>query len=195
MSDQLKTATAAAHQSLEAFLIPIIKQTRTPAEYGKLLRMFYGYYKPLEDAIDRFPVGGVLADFELRRKAALILQDMKDLTAEPLPVMSAAVPAISNLPQAMGALYVLEGSTLGGQIIAKILQRNLHRGPETGFRFFSGYGEETAAKWECFQEVLAGFCADRSQYPEVEKAAEQTFIHLKSWAETCYRYEHTKEKL
>ncbi len=53
-------------------------------------------------------------------------------------------------------LYVLEGSTLGGQVIRK---RLLARGQAmTGLSFLDPYGPETGRRWKDFLAVLQREC-------------------------------------
>ena len=90
---------------------------------------------------------------------------------------------------------MLEGSTLGGLIIAKILQRNLQLPQEKGFTFFSGYGAETDNKWTAFKDVLATWCSELAMYTALSASADRTFIQLKNWALLIYQDERAKEKL
>jgi heme oxygenase len=52
-------------------------------------------------------------------------------------------PKLQSLLQPQGCVYVIEGSTLGGQFILKWLQRSLH--PRISRLYFTGYGSETRA--------------------------------------------------
>lgn len=196
MLDELRKTTASSHQALEGFLIPVIKNTFTVAEYSRLLRMFYGYYKPLEEQLDQFAMNEVLPDYDQRRKAQLILDDLHQLGQEEahLPLCT-NLPSIQNRDEALGALYVLEGSTLGGPVIKKILQRNLQRQEEEGFSFFAGYREKTQERWEAFKMELENHSLGNRDSSRVAAAASDTFIYLKRWAELSYNYEPAKEKL
>lgn len=195
MAAQLKSTTQQSHQALEGFLIPVIKNVSTVAAYVRLLKMFYGYYKPVEEAIDVFPVSHDLPDYDQRRKADLIMNDLKTLNEETVIPLCSAIPVLGTIEEAFGAMYVLEGSTLGGLIITKILQRNLQLPGTNGFTFFSGYGKDTGRKWAFFKEVLDTYCSDTDKYNRISFTANDTFIQLKKWAELTYRYECTKEKL
>jgi heme oxygenase len=59
----------------------------------------------------------------------------------------------------IGTLYVIEGATLGGQVISRHLYRHLGFSANAGARFFNGYGDEAAT-----QQQWTLFCqfADRS---------------------------------
>ena len=196
MTNDIKKITAPAHQALEGFLIPVIKNVFTIPDYVRLLRLFYGFYKPVEDALEAFAIHEVLSDYEQRRKAQAIMRDLETLNQPSLDApLCTFIPLIRGREEAFGALYVLEGSTLGGLIIKKILQRNLQQEGEPGFEFFTGYADRTAERWEGFKAVLDTQYKSAEQLHRVCATAVQTFTQLNKWAEMCYQYEPAEEKL
>ena len=74
----------------------------------------------------------------------LIAEDLRVLGA-PLPTIAdqAYLPSIPGTAEAIGALYVMEGSTLGGQIIKKMIAKQLGTAEDHATSFFNGYGEAT----------------------------------------------------
>jgi heme oxygenase len=54
----------------------------------------------------------------------------------------------------LGAMYVMEGSTLGGQYIARQVEEALGLEPGVGDAYFRGYGERTGEMWRAFRAVL-----------------------------------------
>jgi heme oxygenase len=63
-----------------------------------------------------------------------------------------AFPVPSNKAQALGMMYVLEGSTLGGRFI---LQRLSELGSDVSqLSFLDPYGAETGPRWRSFLRVL-----------------------------------------
>ena len=91
-----------------------------------------------------------------RSRSALILDDLATLgwssrEVESIPLCS-ELPETASLDQALGCLYVLEGSTLGGSIICRAVQQRL--GPSPGRSFFAGYGDRTGTMWNAFCDVL-----------------------------------------
>ena len=120
-----------------------------------------------------------------RRKASAILHDLAAIGLDtPLPEECRELPLIVNSAQAFGALYVMEGSTLGGKTIARmLLQKSIPAVNEKALTFFRGYREETGARWKFFQDVFN----QQEDVEEIITAAHDTFKHLKSWMErfTC----------
>ena len=86
-------------------------------------------------------------------------------------------------------MYVLEGSTLGGQIITAMLKRQMERESDTGLSFFLGYGEETPRMWERFKSYLNREFSVQQQ-GEILRAANETFNSFHNWVQQ-YELEKT----
>lgn len=95
-----------------------------------------------------------------RGRSALAAADMLDMSATaPDTLAQAAEHAVDEVPlhdaaSAFGSMYVIEGSALGGQVIAPMLERHLGLTPEHGARYFHGHGARTGAMWREFREVI-----------------------------------------
>ena len=187
MIKYLREHTARLHQELEKVLIPRIKQTTTPAEYISLLQLFYGYYYPLEQHIAAHLDTSFPGGFDQRRKASLLLQDIAMINGAPVdqPASCTDIPEITDAGQALGALYVMEGSTLGGQVISQILSRNI-AAPELpkALTFFQGYGANTQTMWESFVHYVDGYNGTDIQKQRMIDTAADTFLKFRRWAES-----------
>ena len=75
--------------------------------------------------------------------------------------MSSYLPGIENEVQAQGALYVLEGSTLGGRGITKMLLRQCPWLTLQKLTFFNGYGAGTGPMWLSFHTAFKTAKRDR----------------------------------
>lgn len=93
------------------------------------------------------------------------------------------LPRIENVACALGAMYVLEGSTLGGRFISKMIAEKLDLPDTEGIRFFTGYGSHTSEKWDLFKDLLNNYTASNMVENEVIEAANQTFTKFKNWIE------------
>jgi heme oxygenase len=179
LTAELKETTEAVHQAAEKKMILALKSIATDQDYVQMLSWLYGFYAPLEKLIrsqltlENFP------DMIKRSRVEFILWDLKEFGSEaPKPDFCRQLPVIDSYARALGALYVLEGSTLGGRIIAGMVSRQL--GSTKGLSFFNGYGAETASMWQSFKDFL-----DRPWTPlqrqEIIAGAEDTFITFKNW--------------
>ncbi|WP_162902872.1 biliverdin-producing heme oxygenase [Taibaiella koreensis] len=146
--EAIKEATREAHQHLEKQVILQLKQIRTPMDYGALLSKFCLYFNALEQKIAPHINTESLPDYDQRRKAHRLHDDLATtgflLSGHP----AVSLPVIGNVYHAFGALYVMEGSVMGGGIIIKMLKEKC--GIHEGYTFFQGYGDHTPAMWQYF---------------------------------------------
>jgi heme oxygenase len=185
LADQLKKDTLTNHQQLEKLLIGRMKAIRSIADYTNLLQLFYTYFGGLELVINQYINQADLPDYELRRKTEALAQDIKDLGGQPQPLADKqALPNIQNSLQAYAALYVIEGSTLGGKIISKMMAQQLGVNNSKGFSFFNGYGENTENMWETFKNALNAKAKTVGEENDIIITANQTFTMFKKWAKT-----------
>ena len=124
---------------------------------------------------------------DARWKTRLLERDLRvlgcgaALDARQIPE-SNVLPSISGVAEALGCMYVLEGATLGGQIIVRHLRRTLGVEPESGAAFFGSYGAEVGPMWKCFGDVLATYSAAHPAEDEIIVAtARETFDALDRW--------------
>jgi heme oxygenase len=169
----LRLRTRAAHERLEA-TVDLRSLTVSRAGYAETLSVFYGIYAVLEPALWQAVPWTLLGlDAEQRRKLPLLLEDLAALGIDyrSLPLCS-EIPDVSSVERALGALYVLEGSTLGGKLIRRELQRGL--GLES--RFFSSYGASVGSMWRDFTCALERFADEHGGLDETIAAANDTFL-------------------
>lgn len=150
MMSLLKTATQAQHRAVEA-LMPVMHPSLTSLGYARLLCRLQAIVQPLETRLVDLEVPEMF-DLPRRLKAPLLSRDLAWFPAvhPVLPV----TPALAGVPEALGALYVLEGATLGGQIISRHLHQTLGITPERGGAYFSGYGRSTGQMWQAFSQQM-----------------------------------------
>jgi heme oxygenase (biliverdin-IX-beta and delta-forming) len=147
----LRQHTRDAHQRVEAAL-PVMSEGLTIPAYVALLRRLHWFYGRTEGELDRWatelrPYG---IDLEARRKEPLLARDLWALGAAPLPTGGRPAAAPSTVGRALGAVYVVEGATLGGQVVRRQLARTLGLTPSHGCAFFASYGDRVGPMWrEC----------------------------------------------
>jgi len=189
VAQQLKKQTATAHADSENMLMPFLNSIRNSDDYARILKMFYGFFAPLENRIAGWVSTGILADIHERRNASLIIEDLKAIgtNTEELPLAS-QLPEINSIASALGAMYVLEGSTLGGRFIAKMLAKNEALAVSSGhLNFFNGYGEQTGDKWKSFITLVNNY---PDQVEELIAAANETFRCMGSWMHQTLHHEN-----
>jgi len=154
LHQRLREATAEAHAALERDLVWEAR-VATLAGYRSLLARLRGFHAAFEPAI-----GAGLADeafFGPRRRLAKLDADLAHLGLEATAIEALPAPAPGRLagPEAaMGALYVLEGSTLGGQVIGRKVEGLHGLRAETGCAYYRAHGRAAGAMWQAFRARL-----------------------------------------
>lgn len=182
LADQLKTNTETNHQQLEKQLVTRMKAVRSKEKYTDLLQLFYTYFGGLEEEIDQYINPAYLADYAKRRKTDALVKDIVDLGGVLQSKASGVdLPQLKNHLQAFGALYVIEGSTLGGQIISKMMAKQLDLQGDIGLTFFKGYGDNSVPMWNVFKQALNAQTQTQEDVSTVTATANETFLKFKKW--------------
>ncbi len=171
---RLKASTQEQHRELERLIDPL-QSFRSLGTYKAYLFKSWLFYQGVEGELADLHWSTAGFDYSPRRKTALLEEDLRVLNVP----LSAGTPLRrtlpgSNLDFALGCVYVLEGATLGGQIISRHLE-NLDIGPTTGGRFFTGYGPRTGEMWKSFQTAATNYCVSDQQMNEAVAGANLTF--------------------
>jgi heme oxygenase len=186
MLKSLKAATSTRHAALER-LLPLLDTGLSRASYRQYVQRLFGFYEPLEAQMLAAPWWGAVGfDYALRYKTPRLRQDLRVLgdTEPGLAAMPRCerLPPLTNPAQLWGCLYVIEGATLGGQIIIKHLNAHLGLTATSGASFFDGYGPQTGSRWKAF---CAAVPADGDDAPGGREAmlnsANLTFDLLSEW--------------
>ena len=138
----LRAATGDAHQALDRAIDPVAALREFPRRIA-MLRRYHVMHAGAEAAMAPFLAADHGLCFDRRRRAAVLLADLAALGAS--PARTVAVPTITTHPAALGMLYVMEGSTLGGKLIRRDLQAD---GVDmTGLGFLDPYGADAGRMW------------------------------------------------
>lgn len=182
---KLKEQTSAQHIALEEskLLSHFGNKTIDLTIYKAILKKFYGFFLPMEERLDSFlQLPFFLPDYPSRRKSSTLAADLRHLGINPndLPICT-ALPQLADLAQAFGCLYVLEGSTLGGRVITKILHEALQIDERSGASYFNGYGAFTGDKWKLFCQTLLQYGEQGGKEEAMIEGANATFSTLTKW--------------
>lgn len=183
---RIKSQTQTAHQHIEQNYLTasLVAERLKRTEYILLLEKFLSFYLPCEQELLHQEFWQKEAfDIEKRLKTPLIIKDLNFLGFSESKIKQLEkpdeLPELRQNAQIMGYLYVVEGSTLGGQILGRHLQSLFGFTDKHGAAFFYSYGKENLGiMWRSFQNLLENFI---NQFPEEENlvidSANQTF-HL-----------------
>jgi len=94
--------------------------------------------------------GSALEPDRLERRVERLSGDLRILGVTSETRQQTMKFELNDMGEALGAHYVLEGSALGAQIIARIVQKKLRVGADSGGAYFFGDGARTSAHWSQF---------------------------------------------
>ncbi len=184
----LRTATRTHHDRLETH--PALRALASAgidrATYRDLLGAFFGFYRVLEPRLESEAArAGLALDLAARRKLPWLRSDLRalglsDEAVEGLPSPS-GLPSIAGPPAVLGALYVVEGSTLGGRVLLRRLLRGGELRDAGALRFFRGHGDQTGAMWRELAALLEAPPSSSVEPAGATRTACALFESLQAW--------------
>lgn len=203
----LREATRSEHQATEAAM-PLLERDLTRERYGHVLRCLLPVLQSWEEWSAENAPGRLSPLLQPRRRSHLLLADLQALGGvvgeDPAGQRSTRAVAWSSIlrrsvkePEKsaghgaekeyeagfLGALYVLEGSTLGGRILARQVETVLELTPGQGNAYFEGHGAATGVLWK---EITAEIAAVPDELSDkLLDTARLTFVAFRSALEGC----------
>ncbi len=120
---RLREATRVHHDAVDAAFGTV--DLADPAQYRIFLQAQAAAFIPVEQAIEEGDPLSIVPDWPERRRAHLLLDDLAELNAVPESFVDP--PRIVSPSALLGAVYVLEGSRLGGRLLARSIPADLPR--------------------------------------------------------------------
>lgn len=193
---RLREATKPQHQQLEA-TVDVLNRVLDLAQYEKLLRDFYGFYAPVERRMRQLlATRDIGFDYEPRLKVPLLARDLAFVQgaawSADAPEICHALPPLKTFAQGLGCLYVLEGATLGGQLIGRHLRQQLQLTAEAGAAFFNSYGAHVGAMWKAFGTMATEQAEQLGADEEIIASAQDTFTTFDEWLRSQNNHEQRK---
>ncbi len=176
MHDRLRARTLTLHEEAERALNLEARLSSIDAYCG-LLRTLWQLHAGYEAAFAGQPWSYSPIDFAARRRSDMVLTDLRVLGVADIPSVPLTA-SVTGMFDAIGCLYVLEGSTLGGQIILRRARERLGIAADAGAIFFRGYGEQTGAMWRQLIDAINQIPADSPDADLVESGARHVFARF-----------------
>jgi len=147
LTHRLRQELAPVHAELESKM-DLPGRLKTLADYTSCLCLFHGIFAPLEQMLGRYTQWAAHGiDFDERRRTPSLQSDLRALGQEDAAVNLINPLIFDGFSEAFGALYVLEGSTLGGKFILSATTDVLGARIAGATRFFAGHGPKGGSLW------------------------------------------------
>lgn len=181
-SRRLKLATHAVHDMLDKRIMAAdIFASRD--RFARFVRVQYRFHRDIDALYAHVGLQALVPALDERRRLARIVEDLADL-GHALPLHASAGPfADAALPQALGWLYVAEGSNLGGIVLYKLASDRLGLGREFGARHLAAHPDGVARHWREFTAALDAVVLSASQEQQVVAGAEAAFRSVHAYVQ------------
>jgi len=153
-------------------------------QYAALIQRFYGYY----DALDHAIAGALdkpLGVFVYADRDDLLAQDLADLGFDAAEIAEnpwcEALYDIVTPASLAGALYVIEGATLGAVQIDRAAQKLLSADHTKGRGFWAWSRTEGKNRWRALRQLLSHLDAEHAAHAPQIQGANATFQALADW--------------
>jgi heme oxygenase len=178
----MRAALRPAHDSIERSLDLMSDAVDLP-RYRRFIERSYGFIAACERELDVAAAPPAL-DLERRLKTPLLRVSLEALghdgaAIDRLPLCD-RLPAVSGWPAALGYFYVIEGSTLGGQLLSRRFRAGLGVDGDA-LAFLTAYGADTGPMWKGMIEVLEHAMAAQGSATAITETARTTFELLERW--------------
>ncbi len=148
---KLRAATAADHDAVESSM-PLMGPHLDRNAYTAVLLQLRPLIAAWETLLHEQAPPILKPLVEPRCRLALLDQDLVALGAHPAPSVAPHLPSLNTSAHLYGAMYVMEGSRLGGQFIARHIDSLF---PEVhATRYFRGFDSRTGPMWKEFLHLL-----------------------------------------
>jgi heme oxygenase len=167
--ERLRRETSDDHAAVEGAM-PLMKPNLSRREYGVTLQSLHCVVAWWETIAVREAPDWIQALLDPRKRLPMLERDLDWLKVRYGKMQNSTSLSFDSDAALLGAMYVMEGSTLGGQLIARHLEISLKFDSGNGYSFFQGHGSRTGPLWREFCETLRTRVSDRESDRAVEAA-------------------------
>ncbi len=178
---EIKKETQSLHDEIEK-AIPISDPSFSFDHYKTYLLFLYHFYETNEPNMLAFANSYPELELEKRSKRESLIKDLNNhgislqTNQDWLAKLQLPLKDINDL---IGFLYVVEGSTLGGRIVAKILKDRFSQ-YEISMHFLNMYEEEAPTMWKSFHHWVMNH-EKQLDKNEVLGSAKNSFLKFKEY--------------
>jgi heme oxygenase len=180
--EKLRAHTQKAHADLDqlACFRVLLSRELTVNDYASCIKAlgewFYQYETHIQKTFSQLKQLNHVVP-----KTNLIDKDLNKLDASPCRKTSLQplAPDLHNFHFCLGIVYVIEGSTLGGKVIAPSIKKNL--GLKNVTQYYDCYGQQKLMNFSNTLAFIDSFVSHDTQLDSTFRGAQFAFADLKQW--------------
>ena len=181
---QLKAATKPVHERLDTRIMQA-RPFDSLYRYEQFLLVQHDFHVLVSPLYQRDDLVQLLPDLKARDRLPRIEQDLADLEID----VPTKTPALSTqelaLADALGWLYVAEGSNLGAAFLLKAAQK-LGLSEDFGARHLAAAAEGRGLHWKTFTEALDAIALQPHEQSQLIVGAERAFDMVRTAVEARF---------
>lgn len=174
----LRSGTVVSHQQVERSL-DLTSLELTLPRLREVVVQLSAFWAVAQAGLDEWAqtetAAAAVVQWPLRRRLSLFQDDAAGpgATSADWASPSPVLPAVTGTDQALGRLYVLEGSTLGGQVINRGFAQRPMADPLRKVRLsgLDPYGNATGALWHGLRRYIKAWADSDQRRDDVVEAA------------------------
>ncbi|MBJ9985353.1 biliverdin-producing heme oxygenase [Acinetobacter sp. S40] len=182
LSLRLKTETATEHERMH-HLMAQADVFASRVQYAKFTLAQYYFQRDVEYLFKYPEIIDFIPDLDIRGRSDAAFKDLQDLGISPKDLNIASQNA--NALEALGWIYVSEGSTLGAAFLFKEAKTKLQLSEEFGARNLAAYPEGRAKVWKRFVQALDDAGLSQTEQDQVVQGAMNGFSRFASLLTTA----------
>ncbi|PMR72901.1 biliverdin-producing heme oxygenase [Billgrantia endophytica] len=182
LSKRLKQATHAHHERVDQGIMAL-QPFASREGYMAFLKVQYRFQRHTASLYHDPALAEWITDLPERCRFPAIKQDCEDLGVDTEALDGPQGPEIATLPEALGWLYVNEGSNLGAAFLLKYAAA-LELTREFGARHLAPSDSGRGAHWRQFTAQLDAIELTEEQQRIAIKGAQDAFAHVEALAAT-----------
>lgn len=179
LSDRLRAATHSMHEKVDRAIMAA-KPFETVGRYGRFLSVQHGIHRDVQPLYSSTTLAGLFPGLNERSRLAAVEQDLADLGLKApdytQPPATDTAPPLDT-PEALGWLYVVEGSNLGAAFLLKYAM-DLGLSEGHGARHLAAPPQGRAPSWKAFKGALNAFDLSEAEVLRAIAAADTAFARV-----------------
>ncbi|MGD9819503.1 MAG: biliverdin-producing heme oxygenase [Desulfomonilaceae bacterium] len=185
---QLKEAIMPVHDEAEKRgpLKEIVSKTIKQDEYKKILERLYGFVFVSETITGPIlSASDIDIEWNTRIRSPHLEKDLtffgeSESSIKSLPKCESLLN-IKKPEEALGLVYLMEGSRLGGLVLAKALRQHFRFKNYQGYSYFSSNGTDMGPLWLSFQHLIQSYVEIHQSGDQIIESAVNNFKILNDW--------------
>jgi heme oxygenase len=182
LSDRLRAQTRTTHQGVDDAIMAA-KPFASPQAYGRFLKVQHGIHFDVAPLYDNTELARAFLDLSGRGRLHAVEQDLADLGIDCPEIATPPATASIDMPQALGWLYVVEGSNLGAAFLLKYA-RKMGLSETHGARHLAEPPEGRAPYWKTFKTALNAVDLTANEDARAIAGAQDAFARVRALIHT-----------